>query len=91
MSNGTSKQLFEGNMGNLAHLHAKGARGRKERKIPHHSRTLHVIGFDEMNKKQQFSHHYYALWGVQHVDRWFAVTWGDLHSCVSPDIIQINK
>ena len=55
-----AKQIFEGNRGNLARLHAKGARGRKERKIPLHSRTLHVIVLDEMNKKQ-FSYHYYAL------------------------------
>lgn len=56
-----AKQIFEGNRGNLARLHAKGARGRKKRKIPLHSRTLHVIVFDEMNKKQQLSYHYYAL------------------------------
>ena len=56
-----AKQIFEGNRGNLARLHAKGARGRKERKIPLHSRILHVIVFDEMNKKQQLSYHYYAL------------------------------
>ena len=56
-----AKQIFEGHRGNLARLQAKCARGRKERKIPLHSCTLHVIGFDEMNKKQQFSYHYYAL------------------------------
>ena len=56
-----AKRIFEGNRGNLAHVHAKGARERKERKIPLHSRTLHVIVFDEMSKKQLFSYHYYAL------------------------------
>ena len=56
-----AKQIFKGNRENLARLHAKGARGRKERKIRLHSRTLHVIVFDEMNKKQQLSYHYYAL------------------------------
>jgi len=48
-----AKQIFEGNRGNMARLHAKGARGRKERKIPLHSRTLHVIVVDKMIKNNR--------------------------------------
>ena len=50
--------------GGIWRTYTRKARERKERKIPLHSRTLHVIVFDEMSKKQLFSYHYYALWGV---------------------------